>query len=234
MTLKEETTFESVIWMPRKGTKVLLTHFGTLNGKGQGLLIISRSRRRQAISTPTPSCGIMPPPPPPLALLPFQCPPSFLPMSSAAGTAFLFWDDAEVTSAKCWDIYTPSPWNSLLTQPFSDIRIPPSDVDIILVSPPSFLVVRAAGRRRPRGREDVFVPFFFPLILFQIREIAVLRHNFEQRNWVEKQLREGRRNSSNTSAQTDRQTEKGLASGHRKGKGMKVAKAPAAACASLP
>ena len=30
-------------------------------------------------------------------------------------------------------------------------------------------------------------PFF--LSFFQIREIAVLRHNFEQRNWVEKQLR---------------------------------------------
>ena len=213
-------------------TKDTPRYFGTLNGIGQGLLIISLSRRQQAISTPTSSCGIMPPPQ--LARAPS------IPMSSllrshvlCSRNGFSFWGDAEVTSAKCWDIYTPSPWNSLLTQPFSDIRIPPSDVDIILVSPPSFLVVRAAGRRRPRGREDVFVPFFF-LSFFQIREIAVLRHNFEQRNWVEKQLREGRRNSSNTSAQTDRQTKKGLASGHRKGKGMKVAKAPAAACASLP
>ena len=44
--------------------------------------------------------------------------------------------------------------------------------------------------------------FFFS---FQIREIAVLRHNFEQRNWVEKQLRnEG---IEYLRRQTDRQKE---------------------------
>ena len=37
------------------------------------------------------------------------------------------------------------------------------------------------------GRTPFLSPFF--LSFFQIREIAVLRHNFEQRNWVEKQLR---------------------------------------------
>ena len=47
------------------------------------------------------------------------------------------------------------------------------------------------GGRTGERRPFLSLPFF--LSFFQIREIAVLRHNFEQRNWVEKQLREGRK-----------------------------------------
>ena len=76
---------------------------------------------------------------------------------------------------------------------------------------PSVMVGRECGRQNETqgGREHVFVPFLLPLILFSDSRDRRFEAQLRAAE-LGREAAQGRRNSSNTSAQTDRQTRKRL------------------------